>query len=181
MMIAVSSTAIRAVSALPISLPSAELASHKLLKDIGPEPLGNEFNAEHLARQFHAKKAPLKAALLDQHVVAGLGNIYVSEILHRSSLRPTRAAGSLSSRKPNVEKLELIVRNTRAVLEEAITAGGSTLQDFAHADGSSGAFQQRFLVYDREGERCLTPACTGSIKRIVQSGRSSFYCPRCQK
>lgn len=162
-------------------MADAEMETHKLLRDIGPEPLGNEFNAEHLAREFHGKKAPLKAALLDQHVVAGLGNIYVSEILHRSGLRPARAAGTLSARKPNTQKLELIVRNTRAVLEEAIAAGGSTLQDFAHADGSAGAYQQRFAVYDREGSPCQTPSCTGTIKRIVQSGRSSFYCPRCQK
>lgn len=157
-------------------MADAEMDTHKLLKDIGPEPLGNEFNSAHLARQFHRKKAPLKAALLDQHVVAGLGNIYVSEILHRSRLRPARAAGTVKA-----EKLDLIIRNTRSVLEEAITAGGSTLQDFAHADGSPGAFQQRFLVYDREGEPCQTPACKGTIKRIVQSGRSSFYCPKCQK
>jgi formamidopyrimidine-DNA glycosylase len=159
----------------------AEMGSHKLLRDIGPEPLGNEFNAAHLAQAFHRKKAPLKAALLDQHVVAGLGNIYVSEILHRSGLRPSRLAGTLSGRRVNAGKLDLIVRHTRSVLEEAILAGGSTLQDFAHADGSAGAFQQRFRVYDREGEPCPTPACTGAIKRIVQSGRSSFYCPKCQK
>jgi formamidopyrimidine-DNA glycosylase len=154
----------------------SEMAAHKLLCDIGPEPLGNEFNAEHLAKAFHGKKAPLKAALLDQHVVAGLGNIYVSEILHRAGLRPSRAAKTVKA-----DKLDLIVRHTRAVLEEAILAGGSTLQDFAHADGARGEFQQRFLVYDREGEPCQTPACKGSVKRIVQSGRSSFYCPKCQK
>lgn len=162
-------------------LADAELETHKLLRDIGPEPLGNEFNAGHLAKQFRGKKAPLKAALLDQHVVAGLGNIYVSEILHRSGLRPSRAAGTLSGKKINTEKLDLIVRHTRSVLEEAILAGGSTLQDFAHADGAKGAFQQRFLVYDREGEPCRTPACGGRIRRMVQSGRSSFYCPKCQK
>lgn len=158
-----------------------EMVGHKLLRDIGPEPLGNSYNAEHLAENFRGKKAPLKAALLDQSLVAGLGNIYVSEILHRSRLKPTRAAGSLVGRKVNVQKLEEIVRHTRTVLEEAILAGGSTLQDFAHADGSSGEFQQRFLVYDREGEPCQSPGCTSRIKRIVQSGRSSFFCPKCQR
>lgn len=162
-------------------LREEETPTHKLLAGIGPEPLGNSYNAEHLAESFRGKKAPLKAALLDQTLVAGLGNIYVSEILHRSHLKPTRAAGSLVGRKVNSDKLEEIVRHTRAVLEEAILAGGSTLQDFAHADGSSGAFQQRFLVYDREGEKCQTPGCGGTIKRIVQSGRSSFFCPKCQK
>ena len=162
-------------------IESGETSSHKLLRDIGPEPLGNSYNAEHLARAFHGKAAPLKAALLDQRLVAGLGNIYVSEILHRVGLKPTRRAGSLSGRKPRLDKLEDIVRHTRLVLEEAILAGGSTLQDFAHADGSQGAFQQRFMVYDREGEACHTPGCGGTIKRIVQSGRSSFFCPKCQK
>lgn len=153
--------------------------SHRLLKVLGPEPLGNEFSSAHLAARFHGKKAPLKAALLDQGVVAGLGNIYVCEALFRSGLSPKRRAGSLAKTKAGDPRLDPLVRNIRDILAEAIAAGGSTLQDFAAADGASGAYQQRFLVYDREGEPCRR--CRGPIKRIVQSGRSTFYCPACQK
>jgi len=152
------------------------------LRDLGPEPLGNEFNAAEMAARFRGKKAPMKAALLDQRVVAGLGNIYVSEALHRAHIRPTTAAGSLvlKSGKP-ASRLELLAEGVRAVLNEAIVAGGSTLKDFRAADGSSGYFQHHFAVYDREGEACPTPGCSGTIRRIVQSGRSTFYCPVCQK
>lgn len=153
---------------------------HKLLSGIGVEPLGNSFNADVLAEKFRGKTAPLKAALLDQRVVAGLGNIYVSEALHRAHLSPRRKAATLTGARGR-ERLEALVRHIRAVLDEAIRAGGSTLQDFRSADGEKGAFQQRFLVYDREGEPCPTPGCGHTIRRIVQQGRSTFYCPSCQK
>jgi formamidopyrimidine-DNA glycosylase len=152
---------------------------HKLLRDIGVEPLGNSFNAEHLVEQLSGKKAPMKAALLDQHVVAGLGNIYVSEALYRARISPRMQAGRLIRKKGVDARLEPLVRHIKDILNEAITLGGSTLQDFRGASGEAGAFQQRFLVYDREGEACAH--CNTPIKRIVQSGRSTFYCPSCQK
>ncbi len=152
---------------------------HKLLKGIGVEPLGNELNAAFLADTFRGKKAPLKAALLDQRIIAGLGNIYVCEALHRAKLSPRRKAGTLARGSRIDPRLETLVRHIREVLNEAIAAGGSTLQDFAHTNGDSGAFQQRFAVYDREGKPCSV--CSAKIKRIVQSGRSTFYCSSCQK
>ena len=152
------------------------------LQGLGPEPLGNEFNAEEMAARFKGKSAPMKAALLDQRVVAGLGNIYVSEALWRAHIRPTTPAKTLvlKSGKPSA-RLELLADGVRSVLNEAIEAGGSTLKDFRAADGASGYFQHRFDVYDREGEACHTPGCPGTIKRIVQSGRSTFFCAVCQK
>jgi formamidopyrimidine-DNA glycosylase len=152
------------------------------LAGLGPEPLGNEFSAVAMAERFRGKKAPMKAALLDQRVVAGLGNIYVSEALHRAHIRPTTAAGKLvlKSGAPS-QRLNALADAVRIVLTEAIEAGGSTLRDFRAADGGPGYFQHRFAVYDREGEPCPTPGCKGLIRRIVQSGRSTFYCPVCQK
>ena len=152
------------------------------LAGLGPEPLGNQFNAQEMAARFRTKKAPMKAALLDQKVVAGLGNIYVSEALHRAHIRPTTEARKLvlKSGAPS-KRLEDLAEAVRLVLLEAIDAGGSTLRDFRDAEGGLGYFQHRFAVYDREGEPCPTPGCTGTIRRIVQSGRSSFYCPVCQK
>jgi len=152
------------------------------LRGLGPEPLSNAFNAEEMAERFAGKKAPIKAALLDQRVVAGLGNIYVSEALHRAHIRPDVEARTLllKSGKPG-KRLDDLADGVRTVLTEAIEAGGSTLRDFRDAEGGSGYFQHRFAVYDREGEPCPTPRCTGTILRIVQSGRSSFYCPVCQK
>jgi formamidopyrimidine-DNA glycosylase len=154
---------------------------HKLLCDIGVEPLGNHFSGGYLAAKFAGKKAPLKAALLDQHVVAGLGNIYVSEALFRAGLSPLRKAGSLTGKKAVDPRLEGMVRHIKDILNEAILAGGSTLQDFQNTGGEQGEFQQRFLVYDREGEACMNDSCGKPIKRIVQSGRSTFYCSQCQK
>ena len=154
---------------------------HKLLKDIGVEPLGNSFHLDHLTEKFRDKKAPIKAALLDQHVVAGLGNIYVSEALHRARISPKLMAGKLVKISSSDPRLAELVRHIRDILNEAIAAGGSTLQDFQGTSGEKGAFQQRFLVYDREGENCVTPGCQSVIKRIVQSGRSTFYCPTCQR
>jgi formamidopyrimidine-DNA glycosylase len=154
---------------------------HKLLKDIGVEPLGNSFHLDHLIEKLRDKKAPMKAALLDQHVVAGLGNIYVSEALHRARISPKLEARRLIKSKGPDPRLEHLVRHIKDILNEAILAGGSTLQDFQGTSGEKGAFQQRFLVYDREGETCTSPGCTNVIARIVQSGRSTFYCPTCQK
>jgi formamidopyrimidine-DNA glycosylase len=157
------------------------IPSHRLLAEIGVEPLGNQFSAAYLADNLRGKKAPLKAALLDQSIIAGLGNIYVCEALHRSGLSPRRRSGSLVARKKYDRRLDDLVGCIRDVLNEAITAGGSTLRDHADPDGRIGAFQHRFAVYDREGRPCLKPGCGGTIRRIVQAGRSTFYCPRCQK
>lgn len=155
-----------------------ERSTHKLLKDIGVEPLGNGFNGVYLAEKFTDKKTPLKAALLDQRIIAGLGNIYVSEALHRTGLSPKRKAGTLARK---AEQLDSLARHIRDILNEAIRAGGSTLQDFASTNGQEGSYQQRFAVYDRANEPCQRPGCGGTIHRIVQSGRSTFYCKQCQK
>ncbi len=152
---------------------------HKLLKNLGVEPLGNELSADYLAARFRGKSAPLKAALLDQRIIAGLGNIYVCEALFRTHLSPKRKAGTLVKVKSHDPRVDDLVRHIRDILNEAIAAGGSTLQDYAGVDGAKGAFQQRFLAYDREGEPCSH--CQKPIKRIVQSGRSTFYCPSCQR
>ena len=158
----------------------AKLADEPLLRSIGPEPLGNEFDAGMLAASCAGKKTSLKAALLDQRVVAGLGNIYVCEALFRARLSPKRQAATIADRyrKPNGRAIAL-VEAIKAVLHDAIKAGGSSLRDHRRADGSLGDFQHNFLVYDREGAPC--PGCKGKIKRIVQTGRSTFYCPSCQK
>jgi formamidopyrimidine-DNA glycosylase len=154
---------------------------HKLLKDIGVEPLGNGFHLDHLIAKLRDKKTPMKPALLDQHVVAGLGNIYVSEALHRARISPRRQAGRMIKAKGADPRLDHLVRHIKDILNEAIRVGGSTLQDFQGTDGEKGAYQDRFLVYDREGEPCASPGCNSVIRRIVQSGRSTFYCPTCQK
>jgi formamidopyrimidine-DNA glycosylase len=156
-------------------IPEKELPTHPFFKGMGPEPLGNEFHLPHLKKAFAGKKTSVKAALLDQRVVAGLGNIYVVEALHRAGISPLREAGRISA-----QRLEKLYHAIRAVLEEAVEAGGSTLSDYAGVDGSQGGFQHRFRVYDREGEPC-PPPCSGTIQRIVQNGRSTFWCPRCQR
>jgi formamidopyrimidine-DNA glycosylase len=153
-----------------------------LLKGLGPEPLGNEFDAAMLARACHGKKTSLKAALLDQRVVAGLGNIYVCEALHRAHLSPKRLALTLAARNGGPkERAERLVESIKAVLHAAIKDGGSSLRDHRLTDGDLGMFQHNFRVYDREGKPCRTPGCGGTVKRIVQNGRSTFYCPMCQK
>jgi formamidopyrimidine-DNA glycosylase len=159
-----------------------ELEAEPLLNRLGPEPLGNAFDAGMLARACEGKKTSLKAALSDQRVVAGLGNIYVCEALHRARLSPKRIASTIATRTgaPN-ERAERLVEGIKAVLKDAIEAGGSSLRDHKRPDGDLGAFQHHFRVYDREGEKCPTPRCRGMIKRIVQNGRSTFYCPVCQK
>jgi formamidopyrimidine-DNA glycosylase len=161
-------------------VPRARFEHEPLLRNIGPEPLGNEFDAAMLAHACAGKKTSLKAALLDQRVVAGLGNIYVCEALYRARLSPKRQASTIADRtgKPTA-RAEALVEAIKAVLQDAIKAGGSTLRDHRRADGSLGDFQHNFQVYDREGQPC--PHCKGTVKRIVQSGRSTFYCPSCQK
>ena len=160
----------------------SKLDAEPLLNRLGPEPLGNEFDAAMLARACQGKKTSLKAALLDQRVVAGLGNIYVCEALFRARLSPRRMASTIASRSgaPN-ERAERLVEAIKAVLNDAIKAGGSSLRDHRLTDGELGMFQHHFRVYDREGEKCPTPGCKGTIKRIVQNGRSTFFCPKCQK
>ena len=163
-------------------VPRAKLDDEPLLKRLGPEPLGNAFDAAMLARACKGKKTNLKAALLDQRVVAGLGNIYVCEALYRARLSPKRIAATIAGKDgaPN-QRAERLVDAIKAVLNEAIKDGGSTLRDHKLTDGELGMFQHNFRVYDREGEKCRTPGCGGTVKRIVQSGRSTFYCPACQK
>jgi len=167
---------------LMLLVPRVELAEHPLMKEIGPEPLGNAFDAALLAQACHGKKTSLKAALSDQKVVAGLGNIYVCEALHRARLSPKRTASTIASRAgaPN-ERAEKLVDAIRAVLGDAIKAGGSSLRDHRRTDGELGYFQHHFRVYDREGAKCVTPGCKGTVRRIVQGGRSTFFCPVCQK
>jgi len=154
-------------------LPRTELEAHRSFRDLGLEPLGNELDAEALKRLFDGKITPFKAALMDQRNVAGLGNIYVSEALFRARLHPERAAGTMTA-----GEADALARAIRAVLTEAVDAGGSTLRDFTHADGAPGTFQERFLVYGREGEPCTV--CAGTVTRIVQANRSTFFCAACQ-
>jgi formamidopyrimidine-DNA glycosylase len=158
-----------------------DLETHPLLKGLGLEPTGNELSAEALAPKFSGRAAPLKAVLSDQRAIAGLGNIYVSEALWRAKLSPRRAAGTLvrADGKPT-ERLAALVEAVRAVIADAVEAGGSSLRDYVQANGELGLFQHRFAVYDREGEPCPRKD-GGRIRRIVQSGRSTFYCPVCQR
>ncbi|EEE38466.1 formamidopyrimidine-DNA glycosylase [Rhodobacteraceae bacterium KLH11] len=157
-------------------LQTATAEQHKLLSVLGPEPLGNDFHEQHLIDAFKGKNTPVKSALLDQGIVAGLGNIYVCEVLYRGRVSPRRKAGQISA--PRVAALVPIIRQ---VLQDAIEAGGSSLRDFRQADGELGYFQHSFDVYGREGEPCRTESCGATIKRITQSGRSSFYCAQCQR
>jgi formamidopyrimidine-DNA glycosylase len=167
---------------LMLLVPRGELAEHPLMREVGPEPLGNAFDAAMLARACAGKKTSLKAALSDQKVVAGLGNIYVCEALHRARLSPKRRASTLASRSgAPTEHAERLVEAIRAVLNDAIAVGGSSLRDHRRTDGEFGEFQHNFRVYDREGQRCVTPGCPGKVKRIVQGTRSTFFCPTCQK
>jgi len=155
---------------------SADLDNNKFLTDLGPEPLGNGFSSAWLAEHFVGKARPVKTALLDQHVVAGLGNIYVCEALYRARIHPKTLIKSIGPKRR--ERLLVCIRE---VIAEAIAAGGSTLRDYAAVDGALGYFQHRFAVYGREGEPCARETCTGTIQRMVQSGRSSFYCSKCQR
>jgi formamidopyrimidine-DNA glycosylase len=166
------------------------LDNEPLLKGLGPEPLGNEFDAAMLARSCAGKKTSLKAALLDQRVVAGLGNIYVCEALYRSHLSPRRLAATLATKAGQrkgvtggepTDHVKRLVNAIHAVLNQAIKAGGSSLRDHRQTSGELGYFQHSFQVYDREGEKCQTAGCSGIVRRFTQNGRSTFWCPKCQK
>ena len=157
-------------------LNTASAEAHKLLASLGPEPLGNDFHEAHLVAALKGRNMPIKSALLDQRIVAGLGNIYVCEALYRAGIHPARKAGRISA-----SRIAGLVPIIRQVLADAITAGGSSLKDFRQADGELGYFQHSFEVYGRDGKACRRPGCDGTIGRIVQGGRSSFYCPRCQR
>ncbi len=157
-------------------METATAEAHPLLAALGPEPLGNAFDEAYLTSALAGRRTPIKSALLDQHMVAGLGNIYVCETLYRARIAPTCLAGDLPQMAAS-----RIVPIIREVLAEAIKAGGSSLRDFRQVDGELGYFSKHFQVYDREGQPCETPGCTAVIHRIVQSGRSSFYCPQCQR
>jgi len=163
-------------------VPRDRLSEEPLLRALGPEPLGNAFDAAMLARACQAKKTSLKAALLDQRVVAGLGNIYVCEALHRARLSPKRRASTIATRsgQPN-QHARALVQGIRDVLDDAIAAGGSSLRDHKRTDGELGLFQHQFAAYARDGQRCARRSCGGTIKRIVQTGRSTFFCPVCQR
>ncbi|MGR3465269.1 bifunctional DNA-formamidopyrimidine glycosylase/DNA-(apurinic or apyrimidinic site) lyase [Limimaricola sp.] len=152
------------------------LDQHRLLRGIGPEPLGNGFDEAYLVERLRGRMVPVKTALLDQKIVAGLGNIYVCEVLHRAGIDPRRKAGRISA-----ARVAGLVPIIRVVLEEAIASGGSSLKDYRQADGAMGYFQHGFRVYDRAGAACPTDGCDGVVERIVQSGRSTFHCPRCQR
>lgn len=165
-----------------LSTPRSQLDVHPSFADLGVEPVGNALDADYLASKLAHKNVPMKAALLDQRIIAGLGNIYVCEALWRARLSPRRKARTLvqKSGRPTARLEELVV-HIRNVIADAIKAGGSTLRDHAATDGTLGYFQHRFAAYDRKGEPCQRAECSGTIARIVQSGRSTFYCPRCQR
>ncbi len=157
------------------------LESHPRLSGLGDEPLAREFDAARLAALFAGSRAPLKAALLDQKRIAGLGNIYASEALFRARLAPSRPAGDLANARGRPTRAAVaLARAIHDVLEEAVKAGGSTLRDHRQTNGDLGYFQHAFAVYDREGAPCPRPRCRGTIVRMTQAGRSTFYCPVCQ-
>src|SRR5664280_2918146 len=171
-------------------VPRAKIDQEPLLRSIGPEPLGNAFDATMLARACAGKKTSLKAALLDQRVVAGLGNIYVCEALYRSHLSPRRLAATLATKAGQrrgvaggepTDHARRLVTAIHGVLNQAIKAGGSSLRDHRQTSGELGYFQHSFQVYDREGEKCQTAGCGGIVRRFTQNGRSTFWCPKCQK
>lgn len=152
------------------------LSEHALFKDIGIEPLSGDFTAAWLARALKGRRAPIKSALLDQRLIAGVGNIYACEALFRAHISPKRMAGRISA-----DRVAALVAAIKAVLKDAIKAGGSSLRDFAKADGALGEFQHRFAVYDRTGKPCSARGCSGRVRRIAQAGRSTFFCSTCQR
>lgn len=154
---------------------SKDWTKDSAFSEMGPEPLDKNWGASQLQSKLSGKKSPIKTALLDQSVVAGLGNIYVCEALYMSRIAPDRASGDIHH-----SELDMLVKNIKIVLENAIEAGGSTLKDHMKTDGTLGYFQNQFNVYGREGEHCQRAACHGSVNRIVQAGRSTFFCPVCQ-
>jgi formamidopyrimidine-DNA glycosylase len=161
---------------LMLLVDTASLEKHPLFDGLGPEPLSRAFTTRFLEDVLHGRRAPIKSALLDQRAVAGLGNIYVCEALFHAGVSPKRLAATIRG-----ERAAALVRAIRSVLRAAIKAGGSSLRDYARTDGALGEFQHRFAVYGREGAACLRPGCTGKVRRIVQSGRSTFFCPKCQR
>ena len=163
-------------------IPAASLEAHALFKGLGIEPLGGDLTAEWLGTRLRGKTTTTKTALLDQRLIAGLGNIYACEALHRARISPLKPAGSLATKsgKPT-KKTAALVRAIKAVLRSAIRAGGSSLRDYRHTDGELGRFQHRFKVYGREGKPCMREGCGGVIRRVVQGGRSTFFCPTCQR
>ncbi|MEX0345598.1 MAG: bifunctional DNA-formamidopyrimidine glycosylase/DNA-(apurinic or apyrimidinic site) lyase [Rhizobiaceae bacterium] len=159
-----------------------ELNLHPIFANLGVEPTGNTLDGETIGLLFEGKRAPLKAALLDQRLIAGLGNIYVCEALWRAGLDPRKSAESISGRgKRRGEVRDRLASAIRDVIRDAIDSGGSSLRDHVQTDGSLGYFQHRFATYDREGEACMKTGCHGQVERIVQSGRSTFFCRLCQK
>jgi formamidopyrimidine-DNA glycosylase len=161
---------------------SATLSEHALIRDIGIEPLGNRLSAAFIAEAAQGRKADLKAFLMDQRIICGLGNIYVCEVLFRARLSPFKPAGRLATARGQPRAgAEILPDLIRTVLSDAIKAGGSTLRDYQKADGTLGYFQHAFAVYGREGEPCQTPGCSATIARRVQANRSTFYCPSCQR
>jgi len=163
-------------------IPEAELNEHPLMHGLGVEPLGRDLTAEYLARRAAGKKVDLKTFLSDQRIIAGLGNIYVCEALFRAGLSPLRKAATIATKTGRpTERAEKLVTAIKAVLNDAVAAGGSSLRDYRRADGALGEFQHTFAVYGREGEPCGPQGRCGTVKRIVQSGRSTFYCPKCQR
>jgi len=163
-------------------IPEAELSEHPMLRSLGVEPLGKDLTPDYLASRARGKKVALKSLLADQRIIAGVGNIYACEALFRARLSPNRPAATLATKsgRPTQRAHDMVVA-VRAVLEDAIKAGGSTLRDYRHADGALGEFQHTFAVYGREGKPCPRKGCGGIVRRIVQAGRSTFYCPRCQR
>jgi len=162
-------------------IPRVELLTHKLMRAIGPEPLDGRFDGAALARACARTAVSLKAALSNQKIVAGLGNIYVCEALNRARLSPHRKASTLNGRGAAKKRADALANAIKAVLTDAIEAGGSSLRDHRRPDGELGLFQHRFRVYDRAGEPCPNRGCAGAIRRIVQNGRSTFFCPVCQR
>lgn len=159
---------------------TTEQGQNKFLSKLGPEPTPDYLTPMDLAEGLRGRRTPMKTALLDQATVAGLGNIYVCEILFRSGISPRRSASSVAGKSGVTRRVERVTANTHDVITEAIDAGGSTISDFVNVEGDLGYFSHSFQVYGREGESCLSEGCDATIKRIVQSGRSTFYCPKCQ-
>jgi len=165
-----------------IDLTNQDPETHKFLSSLGPEPLSNYFNADNLAETLLNKNKPIKNTLLDQNIVSGLGNIYVCEALFRSKINPKKNCSKLITSKGKPRKnLILLVKKINEVIKEAIEVGGSTLRDFSNISGKMGYFQSSFNVYNRENQKCLLGSCDGVVKRIIQSGRSTFFCSKCQK
>ena len=160
---------------------TSEQNQNKFLAKLGPEPTPDHLTPMDMAEGLRGRRTPMKAALLDQRTIAGLGNIYVCEILFRSGISPRRNASSVAGKSGVTKRVERVTAATHDVIVEAIDAGGSSISDFVNVEGDLGYFSHSFQVYGREGEPCLSEGCEVTIRRIVQSGRSTFYCPNCQR